>query len=289
MIELFEYLVDWIFDYFGGLIKMESNIAKELNGRFDPIVLIRTDEKPDDALSPKAGRGGCVMAFVAQTIANRKITAFGRENGTCGGIWPGFGWGDGFKDESDIDFQATFLSLGIESAKDKEKFLNRLKMMPEPTQKMFMAGERIFTDYETAYENIKNRPISDEGEYVVFKPIENLEDGEIPDSVIFTLNPMEMSAVLQLNSSFRVESAHVLTPQASACQAIGTFTFSQKGLEDSVPVLSPIDFAARAHMRRLIPDDYMNLSMTWDLYLKLDELSKNSVFQTHFWEDFGNK
>ena len=48
-------------------------------------------------------------------------------------------------------------------------------------------------------------------------------------------------------------------------------------------------FAARAHMRRLIPDEYMNLSMPWKLFLKLEELSKNSVFQTHFWDDFGNK
>ena len=100
---------------------------------------------------------------------------------------------------------------------------------------------------------------------------------------------MEMSAILQLNGSFRSENTHILTPQASACQAIGTITFEQVESDDPVPVLSPLDFAARAHMRRLIPDDYMNLSMPWKLFLKLEELSKNSVFQTHFWEDFGNK
>ena len=44
---------------------MEFNIVKELNGQFDPIVLIKADEKPDDALAPKAGRGGCVMSLVA--------------------------------------------------------------------------------------------------------------------------------------------------------------------------------------------------------------------------------
>ena len=142
---------------------------------------------------------------------------------------------------------------------------------------------------DTAYENIKNRPLYDEGEYVVFKPIELLEEGEVPDSVVFTLNTMELSAVLQLNGSFRTESAHIMTPQASACQAIGAFTFEQNDSDDPVPVLSPLDFAARAHMRRLVPDEYMNLSMPWKLFLKLEELSKKSVFQTHFWDDFGNK
>ena len=53
---------------------MEFNIVKELNGQFDPIVLIKSDEKPDDALAPKAGRGGCVMSLVAQAIAKRKVT-----------------------------------------------------------------------------------------------------------------------------------------------------------------------------------------------------------------------
>lgn len=268
---------------------MEFNIVKELNGQFDPIVLIKTDEKPKDALMPKAGRGGCVMSLVAQAIAKRKITAFGRENITCGGVSAGFGWGTGFKTDKDREFQATFLSLGLDSAKDKDAFLERLSYLPKPTQEMFKKGERIFCDFDIAYENIKNRPLYDEGEYVVFKPIEFLKEDEIPDSVVFTLNTMELSAMLQLNSSFRVESAHIMTPQASACQAIGAFTFEQKDSDNPVPVLSPIDFAARAHMRRLIPDEYMNLSMPWNLFLKLDEISKNSVFQTHFWEDFGNK
>ena len=268
---------------------MEFNIVKELNGQFDPIVLIKTDEKPEDALAPKAGRGGCVMSLVGQTIAKRKVTAFGRENITCGGVSAGFGWGTGFKTDEDRAFQATFLSLGTESAKDKEAFLHRLSFMPKPTQEMFKKGERIFSDFDTAYENIKNRPLYDEGAYVVFKPIELLEEGEVPDSVVFTLNTMELSAILQLNGSFRTESAHIMTPQASACQAIGAFTFEQNDSDDPVPVLSPLDFAARAHMRRLIPDEYMNLSMPWKLFLKLEELSKKSVFQTHFWDDFGNK
>ena len=44
---------------------MEFNIVNELNGKFDPIVLIKSDEIPEDAVIPKEGRGGCVMAFVS--------------------------------------------------------------------------------------------------------------------------------------------------------------------------------------------------------------------------------
>ena len=267
---------------------MQFNIVKELNGEFDPIVLIKTDEKPADATMPKPGRGGCVMAFVSQTIAKRKVTAFGRENITCGGIATGMGWGDGFNSPEDMEFQATFLSLGQDSAKNKDEYLKKLENRPKNVAEMFREGERIYCDFDTALAHIKNRPIYDDKEYVVFKPIEMLSEGEIPDSVIFTLDAMELSAVLQLNGSFRSENASVITPQASACQAIGSFTFQQKEEEIPSPVLSPLDFAARRHMKHFIPNEYMCLSMPWELFLKLDELSKNSVFQTDFWKEFGN-
>ena len=78
---------------------MQSNISKELDMKFPPIVLLKSDTKPEDAKGPKGEKGGCVMSFVAQTIAKRVTTCFGRENVTCGGINVGFGWGSGMANE----------------------------------------------------------------------------------------------------------------------------------------------------------------------------------------------
>lgn len=264
---------------------MESYISNELGLRFPPIVLLKSDEKPDDAKGPKSGKGGCVMSFVAQTIAKRVTTCFGRENISCGGISSGFGWGTGFQTEEDLDFQATFLSCGIESAPDKESYEKRLDKMPRVSE-MFHEGERIFTDFETAKENIKNRPIYDEGEYVIFKALENLNDGEIPSSVIFTLNPLELTVLIQINTSFRRDNACLLTPQASSCQSIGCFVFNQDESDDPVPVLGPIDLAGRSKTKHFIPNDYLTLAMPWKLYLKLEEVSKKSVLQTELLEKY---
>ena len=41
-----------------GVIEMESYISNELGLRFPPIVLLKSDEKPEDAKGPKAGKGG---------------------------------------------------------------------------------------------------------------------------------------------------------------------------------------------------------------------------------------
>jgi len=263
---------------------MQSKISQELNMKFPPIVLLKSDEKPENATGPK--KGMCVMSFIAQTIAKRKTTYFGREHIGCGGISVGFGWGSGFADEDALDFQATFLSCGVESAPDREKYEKRLEHMPKHASEMFRHGERIYSDFETAKKNIKARPVYDEGQYVIFKGIENLEDGEIPLSVIFTVNPMELTAITQINSSFRDSSACILTPQASACQAIGCFTFKQSESEIPHPILGPIDFAGRSKMKHFIPNEYLTLSMPWKLFLKLEEISDKSVLQTDLMKNF---
>lgn len=265
---------------------MQSNISKEMKMKFPPIVLIKSSENPKDAKTPKTGRGGCVMSLVAQTIANRTTTCFGREHISCGGVSVGFGWGDGFKDGNAMDFQASFLSCGIESTPDKEKYLEKLSHMPKPTQEMFKHGERIYSDFETAKENIKSRPVYDSEDYVIFKGLENLKEDEIPDSVIFTVNPIELTALIHINTSFRLKDAYLLTPQASGCQAIGCFTFRESESDNPKPVLSPIDFAARSKMKHFIPNDYFIISMPWKLFLKLEEISKKSVLQTGMFKKF---
>lgn len=263
---------------------MQSNIAKELNMKFMPIVLLKSDEKPENAIGPK--KGGCIMSFVAQTIAKRKTTCIGREDASCGGLPVAFGWGSGMANEDAIDFQATFLSLGVESAPDRKSYEERLNYMPKRTSEMFRHGERILCDFQTAKTNIKNRPIYDDEDYVIFKGLENLEDGEIPRSVIFTVNPIELTALIQINTSFRVKDSYILTPPASACQAIGCFTFEQDDSDNPKPILGPIDFAGRRKMKHFIPNDYLTVSMPWKLFLKLEKLSAKSVLQTDLLKKF---
>lgn len=265
---------------------MESKIGNKLDMKFPPIVLLKSNVKPEDATGPKNGKGGCVMSFVAQTIAKRKTTYFGREHITCGGISSGFGWGSGLEDEDAVNFQASFLSCGVDSAPDKDKYLEKLIFMTKPTREMFMHGERIYSDFEIAKENIKQRPIYDSEDYVIFKGLENLRDGEIPQSVIFTLNPIELTVLTQINSSFRSNDACLLTPQASACQCIGNFVFKEAESDNPHPVLGPIDFAGRNKMKHFIPNNYLMLSMPWKLFLKLEEVSDTSVLQTDFWKKF---
>ena len=174
----------------------------------------------------------------------------------------------------------------MDSAPNKEEYLEKLSKLAKPTQEMFRHGERIFSDFDTAKKNIKNRPIYDSEDYVIFKGLEDLKDGEIPQSVIFTVNPIELTALIQINSSFRDNDACILTPQASACQAIGNFVFREAESDNPNPILGPIDFAGRSKMKHFIPNEYMMVSMPWKLFLKLEKISKNSVLETDFLKRF---
>lgn len=220
------------------------------------------------------------MSFVAQTVSKREPTFFGRENATCAGIYPGLGWGSSFKNDSEKAFQAIFLSCGVDSTDNKKEYLKKLENRPPHVKQMFSEGERIYKDFETAYENISSRPIYDTEDYVVFKPLEDLEDGEIPNSVIFTVDAFKLMLLLQLDGSHRSKSNYVCVPQSSAYQSIGCFVFEQEEQDDPHMVLEPVDLSVRSHMKHFIPNDYVTLAMPWKLFLKLEEISKNSIFQS---------
>ena len=52
---------------------MQSIISQELEMKFPPIVLLKSDTKPEGAFGPKTENGGCVMSFVAQTIGMKTL------------------------------------------------------------------------------------------------------------------------------------------------------------------------------------------------------------------------
>ena len=267
---------------------MESNIAKELNGKFNPIVLLKTNEKPENAIGPKSNGRGCIMPFIAQVIANRKTAIFSKDKCSCFGAITGFGFGNGFKSEgAGLDNYAAFLSLGKEVAKNQEGYDQFCSNKPSHVREMFEKGERIFSTYENAYNFVSKRDIYDnEEKYVVFKPIEDLKEDEIPSSIIFTVNPLELSALIHLDGSRREDVSYTMTPQASACQAIGNHIFSQSESDNPHATLGLLDLAGRRAMRRWIPDEYLNYSLPWELFLELENLSKTSLFQSTVWKEF---
>lgn len=264
---------------------MESKVAQLLNCKFKPIVIVKSDEKPKGAIGPKK-HSHCIMSFIARVIADRKTAVFKKDTVNCVGAISGLGFGNGYTvDEDTLNNYSAFLSTGLKDAKDRQTYGEFCSKKPKQVREMFEMGERIYSTNQRAKEYLtKKVPIFEQKEkYLIFKPIEDVEDGEKVESVIFTVNPFELAALINFDTSLRDDFGYVLTPPASACQAIASFVFAESQKEDPHPVLGLLDFAGRVQMSKWIPNDYLNISVPWKLFEKYENNCDYSYLDGEMW------
>ncbi|MCF0226645.1 MAG: DUF169 domain-containing protein [Methanobrevibacter sp.] len=265
---------------------MKSKVADLLDCKFKPITIVKSNEKDKRAIGPKSDKSHCIMSYVARVIANRKIAIFEKDTVSCIGGLTGLGFGNAFmKDDETFENYSTFLSLGLKVAKDKEKYQEFCNYKPKPIKEMFENGERVYSNKKRAEEFLSNKvpSFNNKEKYVIFKPIEDVKDGETVESVIFTVNTFELACLMNFDASLRDDFGYLLTPPAAACQAMASFVFMESQKEDPHPVLGLLDFAGRKHMARWIPDDYLNISIPFKLFEKYENNCENSYLDGHVW------
>ena len=64
---------------------MISQIASALKLKYEPVVMVWTDEKPHDAMQFTPGRWGCVMAALAAVVEKGRPAVFDKETYGCWG------------------------------------------------------------------------------------------------------------------------------------------------------------------------------------------------------------
>ncbi|MDU9376165.1 hypothetical protein McpSp1_07570 [Methanocorpusculaceae archaeon Sp1] len=270
---------------------MDSNIANELGSRFHPVVFLRTDTKPENAMQPRAGmKSGCVMPYFAQAAVKGRTAVFDRDTFLCAGASSGLCFGRAYDRwlPGGIDTFAAFFSHGLASAKDPELYEKVISFMPEKRQEMFRTGECMHYSQEIARKFIEEQmPNYDLPEkYAVYKPLAELKDDEVPLSVIFTVNPVQMSALMHLAGALPDGNGMACTSRASACQAIGSEVVRQGEKDVPNAVLGLTDLAGRLHSRNLIPNEYLTYAVPWKMFLAMDASAKeNSIFQSHVWKE----
>lgn len=266
---------------------MKSIIVEKLKPDFKVVAIVTSNEKPENALSLVPGRYACIMPFFAQVAKNGKTAVFTRETYGCPGAKAGLGFGTAY-DEAMGGYEsfAAFFSKGIESAKDKEKYQNVCDNAPNAhVKEKLVKGERFHTSYEKAYKWVsEDIPLTDfQEEYVIMKPLEELKEGEIPKSIIFTVNPLQLTALITLAGAIKDGVNEMITPQGAACQMFGNFVFEEGRKENPRAVLGNIDLAARQTIRGIIPDNYLNYSVPWKMFLDLEEEAKEGIFDSPLW------
>lgn len=267
---------------------MKSIIVDELKPKFETVALLRSDEKPEGAIQPMPGKYVCIMSFYAQVAAKGKIAVFDRETYGCSGARTGLGFGSAYGTEmGGVDTFAAFFSKGIEDAKDKEKYQAIAESTNSHVRRKLILGERFHTSREKAHKWItKDLPVYDFPEkYVILKPLKDVQANEIPQSVIFNVNPVQLTALMTLAGSIRQGINDTVTPQGAACQMIGAYVFHEAKSDNPRGVLGLIDLAARQNVRGILPDDILTYAVPWKLFLDLEEESKEGIFKSPLWLD----
>jgi hypothetical protein len=268
---------------------LDSVIAKELNGKFPPIALLLSNEKPADAIGPKPGQHGCTIVYIAKAITEGKTVVFDRETCCCNGAVVGLGLGTSYYDSlpGGIESYAAFFSHGMETAREPEQYRKACDGVPPHERRKFEIGERYFDTPERAYNFVtKDLPVYNFPErYRIFKPLSEVSGKEKPQTVTFTVNGLGLTVLVTLDGALRDGVNCTLTPQCSACQMLGAQVFRQAESENPRAVLGLLDLASRIYTRKLIPEEYLTYSVPWKLFLALEEEAKTGVFQSPIWLD----
>lgn len=237
---------------------MERAIARVTGMRFEPVAVLFSNERPEKARQFKEGKWGCAMFMVG--AATRGATAvFDRKTFGCPCAGVGLGFGNEYKNfpggENDFFY---FLSVGNAAwekgralCKELEPFLNA-EMYDN-----FVRGERYARTPQLVENFVENLPIVDiPHEYVVFKPLKEVDLAkEIPEVIVFLGDMDQISALSVLANYGRPGNENVIFPFAAGCQNMGIYAFREAKSEHPRAVLGLNDISARVALKRMLKTD----------------------------------
>jgi hypothetical protein len=269
---------------------MKSIVAQKAGLTYEPVAILWSNTKPEGALQPKPHTVGCVMNFIAQALIKGKTVVFDRETCLCTGARAGLGFGNGYLTAfggAGVDFMSAFFVRGVASAKNPEAYKAILQHIPERERDKFIHGERIFPDVESAKRYMTEElPITDIAEkYVVFKPLSKVNPDEKPVSVVFLVDPVQLSGLSIFMGTLRDRADPVLFPaRMAACQQIGAAVYAEAKEKQPRAVLGYTDIAARENVGGLIPLHMFTFTVPYSLFLEMEAGATDSVFDGPIWK-----
>jgi len=270
---------------------MKSIVAQKAGLRYEPVAILWSNTKPEGALQPKPNTVGCIMNFIAQALTKGKTVAFDRETCLCTGARVGLGFGNGYLNAfggAGVDFMSAFFVKGVASSRDPAVYNAIVQHIPERERDKFIHGERIFKDVECAKRFMTEElPITDIAEkYVIFTPLGNVEPDEKPVSVIFLVDPVQLSGLSIFMGTLRDRMDPVYFPsRMAACQQIGAATYAEAKEKQPRAVLGYNDIAARENVGMTIPAHMFTFAVPYSLFLEMEAGAADSVFDGPIWKE----
>ncbi len=253
---------------------MQSKIAKAIEMKYTPVVLLLTDEKPEGALQFKENLWGCVAAML-NGAARGKTAVFDRKTFGCGGGAVGLGFGnyDG-RIPGGIEY---FLSTGNQEFCSTEMGKNIVRNMPALEH-----GEGYKKTPELARKFVESLPIRDIPEkYVVLKPLDKVTDNEEPKSVIFLVNVDQLSALNVLANYARETNDNVVMQFGAGCHQIGIIPLREGESDQPRAVVGLTDISVRKSFEK----DMLSFTVPYKMFLEMESNVEGSFLDRDVWQN----
>jgi uncharacterized protein (DUF169 family) len=245
---------------------MKSRIAESIKLKGHPVAVILSDHKPVDGIQFKENIWGCVASMLSASASKGKTAFFDRKSYGCIGGGVGLGFGntyEGFPIEH-------LLSNGQKESVDGTR---RTRKLAE--------GEHYIKTPELAKKFVECLPLRNvKEEFVIFKPLELVAVGEEPESVVFFVNPDQLSALVVLSNYGRETTDNVIAPWAAACQSV-LFSYKEEAKELPRAIIGFFDLAARKHVDKNI----LSFTIPYKMYLEMEGNVGGSFLELEEWKE----
>lgn len=267
---------------------MESAIAKAIQLKYQPVALLWSDEKLADAMQFSEGKWGCVMWLIVHA-AKGKIAVADHSTFGCFGGGVGLGFGNQYKKfPGGEEGFCHFLSTGNAGRSGGMEIAEKIKpFMTRGSHDHFLHGERYIKTPDLVEKFVANLPMMEiPTKYVVFKPLSDIDPAkEKPQTVIFFVNPDQLSALTVLANYGRGGNENVIIPYAAGCQTIGIYSYREAKSEKPRAVVGLTDLSARVYVRKQLGDSHlMTFSAPFALFEEMEQNVPGSFLERPTWQ-----
>ena len=151
----------------------------------------------------------------------------------------------------------------------------------------FLHGERYIQSPSLVEKFVKSLPITDIHEkYVVFQPLDKINlVREKPQTIIFFVNPDQLSALVVLANYGRDDNENVIIPYAAGCQTIGIYPYREAKSVKPRAVVGLTDISARVYVRKQLNNqNLMTFAIPFILFEEMEQNVIGSFLERHTWQ-----
>jgi uncharacterized protein (DUF169 family) len=274
------------------MVAMESKIAKAIHLEYHPVALLWSNEKPEGAVQFQEKKWGCVM-WLAASAAKGKPAVCDSKTFGCFGGGVGLGFGNQYRNfPGGEEGFCHFLSIGNASREGGMEVAEKVKpFLNAEAYHHFLHGERYIKTPRHVASFVRLLPMMEiPATYVVFKPLEHVDlSHEKPSTVIFFVDPDQLSALVILANYGREDNENVFMPYAAGCQTIGIYPYEEAKSEKPRAVVGLTDISARVYIRKQLGANLMTVAIPFIMFEEMEQNVEGSFLEGHTWQSLASK